>query len=229
MRTPASEIGGTGGVSASPTPASPGAWVGVPLDGGMGLGCDGAFGAGDGRPGVGGTPGCGKLGAGDGALGDGVGGFGAGAPGVGGAPVGPGGATGCDASSTVGAPGPPRLVGSGRGVAGASPRWLQARTMALAIRPHSETGTIRRIKRVMTVFLCGGAMRRVCRCRCAGGGDTVCLGARLGPHRRPPSRDSRGLKPACSASAGGFRGHGNACRRSGAGCAPGLMNVNSPM
>ena len=108
MRTPESEIGGTGGVSASPTPASAGAWVGVPGDGvcgapggGVGApGCDGPVGDG----GVDGVPGDGVPGVGDGAPGDGVGGFGAGAPGVGGAPVGP---DGCDASSTAGPPGPP--------------------------------------------------------------------------------------------------------------------------
>jgi len=103
MRTPASEIGGTGGVSESPTPASPGVWLGVPGDGACGdpgggvgpPGCDGPVGDG-GMPGDGGVPGCAGFGfgVGDGAFGDGVGGFGAGAPGVGGAPVGPCGVAG---------------------------------------------------------------------------------------------------------------------------------------
>src|SRR6266567_3071644 len=89
MRTPASEIDGTGGVSASPTPASPGAWVGVlgvcGVPGGwVGLpGCDGPVGdggvLGDGAPGDG-VPGVG-VGDGDGALGDGVGASGTLAPG----------------------------------------------------------------------------------------------------------------------------------------------------
>lgn len=105
MRTPASEIGGTGGVSASATPASPGAWVGEPgAAGGVGPpGCDGPVGDG-GMPGEGGVPGCAGFGVGDGAFGEGVGGFGAGAPGVGGAPVGPCGEAGCDANCTVGTP-----------------------------------------------------------------------------------------------------------------------------
>jgi hypothetical protein len=119
MRIPASEIGGTGGVSASSTPASPGVWLGVPGDGvcgvpgdGVGLpGCDGPVGDG-GAPGLDGVPGCGVLGDGDGALGDGVGGFGAGAPGVGGAPVGPCGVVGCDASTDPGTPAPFRLRSS---------------------------------------------------------------------------------------------------------------------
>lgn len=116
MRTPASEIGGTGGVSASPTPASPGVWLGVPGDGVDGVpgglpGCDGLVGDG-GMPGEGGVPGCAGLGVGDGAFGDGVGGFGAGAPGVGGAPVGPWGVIGWDARRTAGTPAPLRLRSS---------------------------------------------------------------------------------------------------------------------
>lgn len=117
MRIPASEIDGTGGVSASPTPASRGVWVGV-LGGGLGLpgfgvvGLPGGGGVGAGAPGDGGVPVGGKPGVGDGALGDGVGGFGAGAPGVGGAPVGPGGGAGCDASNTPDAPAPRRLGSS---------------------------------------------------------------------------------------------------------------------
>jgi hypothetical protein len=116
IRTPESEIGGTGGVSASPMPASLGVWgggpgvCGVPGAGVGPPGCDGPVGDG-GTLGAGGVPGDGEpgVGVGDGAFGDGVGGFGAGAPGVGGAPVGPGGAAGCEASWTAGTPAAFRL------------------------------------------------------------------------------------------------------------------------
>jgi hypothetical protein len=114
IRTPASEIDGTGGVSASPMPASLGVWAGAPgvcgvPGAGVGApGCDGPVG--DGGT-LGGVPGDGEpgVGVGDGAFGDGVGGFGAGAPGVGGAPVGPDGVAGCEASWTAGTPVPLRL------------------------------------------------------------------------------------------------------------------------